>query len=183
MEAKAYETSLFKDIFPTYNDFEEWYTSTPLSDNLYSDEANDVPSERTFTILFYEYSDSHVAFSDESFKNRFAVDIYTYYKEFEATTKAIDDLMSLTDNDIIVDGAMITNVADVPETTSTTNIDVVNYISQQQKAISTKGKLRISKELISAKRAYTVRSFVKKFDHLFQRVYSPYYTFVVRDDE
>lgn len=178
MEAKAYETSLFKNIFSTYEDFKDWYTSIPLSDN-----ETDVPSLKTFTLLFYEYADSHVAFSDEGFKEHFAIDLYTYYKEFEATTSAIDTMMSLTASDISVDGTMITNVADIPEVTSNTDTDVVNYITQQQKMINKKGSLRISKELISAKRAYTVKSFIKKFDHLFQRVYSPYYTFVVKDEE
>ena len=90
METIMHNSLLFKNIFKSYQDFKNWYTSTPLSDSV-----EDVPSEKTFTLIAYEYNDSSVNSSIESFKQRFANDVYTYYKEFEATTKAIDELMRM----------------------------------------------------------------------------------------
>lgn len=177
MEARAYETSYFKNIFPDYTTFSNWYKGIPLSDN-----ATDVPSEKTFILIYYEYADSHVAFSDEAFREHFAIDLYTYYKEFEQTSAAIDVMMSLTANDISTDGSVITNIANIPETTLTTDAEEVDFVGQQQKMINKKGSLRISKELIGAKRAYTVKTFIKKFAHLFMNVYSPYYTYVYQDN-
>lgn len=178
MEALGQETSLFKNIFPEYEDFADWYTSLPLSDG-----EEDVPSERTFSLIAYEYNDSHVRFSDESFRQHFALDIYTFYKEFEATTQAIDNLMGLDEDDISIEDSIITNMADVPEVISSTDAEQVDYVSTQNKTINKKGKLRITKELLSNKRAYTTRTFLKRFSHLFIRVFSPYYNFVVEDDE
>ena len=178
MEIIDYNTRLFKNIFPNYKTFEEWYISTPLSDN-----EDDVPSLRTFTLIAYEYNDSHTAFSPESFKEHFANDLYTYYREFEATTRSILELMQLTDNDISTADEMITNVANIPETESSTNIEEVDFITTQQKNINKKGKLQIKRELLANKRAFTVKTFINRFKHLFIRVASPAYTFVVREDE
>lgn len=171
MQIVDYDTKLFKNIFSSYSDFKNWYLSTPLSDD-----SNDVPSEKTFTLIAYEYNSSHVNSTVESFKQRFANDLYTYYKEFEATTKAISDLMKLTDEEISMSDIMITNVANIPETEGSTNEEEVDFISSQQKSISKKGKLQVKKEQLSSKRAFTVKSFINRFRHLFIRIISLPYT-------
>lgn len=178
MEQITHRTKLFKDIFPSYDAFKIWYTETDLSDG-----SDDVPTKRTFALISNEYSDCHVAFTEEGFKEHFANDIYTYYKEFEATTKSISDLMALTDKDIEIADQMIMNVANIPETESSTSIEEVDFVSQQQKQISKKGTLQVKKEQLANKRAYTVRAFLGKFKHLFIRVLSPGYTFVVEENE
>lgn len=178
MEMLDYNTRLFKNIFPNYQSFKEWYTATPLSDS-----QNDCPNEKTFTLIAYEYNDSHVSLSPESFKERFANDIYTYYREFEATTKGIIDLMELTDKDIAIADEMITNVANIPETENSTNAEEVDFITTQQKNINKKGKLQIKKEQLANKRTFTVRTFINRFRHLFIKVISPAYTFVIAEPE
>lgn len=178
MEMVDFNTRLFKNIFPSYQDFVSWYTSTPLSDNSF-----DVPTLRTFTLIAYEYNDSHVNLSVESFKQRFANDLYTYYKEFEATTKTIDELMQMTDDEISIAGNMITNIANIPETASGTDEETVDFISQQQKMINKKGKLQIKREQLSNKRSYTTKSFLNKFRHLFIKIISPAYTNVYGEPE
>ena len=80
--------------------------------------------------------------SPDGFKEHFAKDLYTYYKEFEATTKAIDDLMALTEDDVALDDTSIVNFADVPEEKRSTDTEKVDYISNQQKSLTKKGKLR-----------------------------------------
>lgn len=178
MEMLDYNTRLFKNIFPNYQSFKEWYTATPLSDS-----PNDCPNEKTFTLIAYEYNDSHVSLSPESFKERFANDIYTYYREFEATTKGIIDLMALTDKDISIADQMITNFANVPETENSTNVEEVDFITNQQKNINVKGKLQIKKEQLANKKTFTVRTFINRFRHLFIKVISPAYTFVIAEPE
>lgn len=178
MEMVDFNTKLFKNIFPSYQDFVSWYTSTPLSDN-----SSDVPTLRTFTLIAYEYNDSHVNLSVESFKEHFANDIYTYYREFEETTKGINELMAMTDEEIAVAGNMITNIANIPETASDTNEETVDFISQQQKMINKKGKLQIKREQLSNKRAYTTKTFLNRFRHLFIKIISPAYTDVYGEPE
>lgn len=178
MTITDYNTKLFKNIFTDYNNFKEYYLSTPLSDN-----EKDVPSEKTFTIIAFEFNDSHACMSVESFKQRFANDIYTYYREFEATSKSISDLMNLTDEEIAIADSIITNIANIPETESSTDEETVDFISSQQKAINKKGKLQIKKEQLSNKRAFTVKTFLNRFRHLFIRVASPAYTFAVEEPE
>ena len=178
MQMLGYEERIFKNIFPTYNDFKTWYTGTPLSDN-----ANDVPSEKTFTLIAYEYNESHSAFDPVCFKEHFANDLYTYYKEFEATTESIDELMSLSDDDIAIDNRTILNVADIPETTNSTDVEEVNFITQQQKNIVKKGTLQIKKEQLSNKKTYTVKTFLKRFRHLFIKLLSPAYVNVIKEPE
>lgn len=178
MEIVKHNTRLFKNIFPDYETFRNWYTSTPLSDD-----ENDCPSEKTFTLIAYEYNCSHVFSSPESFKEHFANDIYTYYREFEATTKSILELMELTDRDIAVADEMIVNMANIPETASSTSVEEVDFITSQQKNINKKGVLQVKKEQLSNKRTFTVKTFINRFRHLFIRVISPAYTFVIAEDE
>lgn len=178
METIMHNSLLFKNIFKSYEDFKNWYTSTPLSDN-----ELDVPSKKTFTLIAYEYNDSTVNSSVESFKQRFAKDIYTFYREFEATTKAIDELMNMTDDEIAIDNNLITNLANIPEYEISTNAESVDYVSTQQKTISKKGNLQIKKEQLSNKRVYTVKTFINRFRHLFIKILSPAYTWVVGEDE
>lgn len=178
MERIDYETKLFKNIFPDYQSFADWYRTTPLSDG-----ETDVPSLKTFTLIAFEFNDSHTSLSVESFKERFANDIYTYYREFEATSKSIIDLMNLTDEEISIADSMITNFANIPETASSTDVEEVDFITNQQKAINKKGKLQIKKEQLSNKRTFTVKTFLNRFRHLFIKVISPAYTFVVAEPD
>lgn len=178
MEILDFDTTLFKNIFPTYSEFSSWYKTTPLSDDL-----TDVPSEKTFALIANEFNDSHSAFSPESFKQHFANDLYTYYREFEATTASILELMKLTDDDISLTDTMITNFANVPETTASTSDTEVGFISNQQKSMNQLGKLQIKKAQLANKRAFTVRTFLNRFRHLFIKVISPAYTYVVSEPD
>lgn len=176
MEMVSRNEEFFKNIFPDYQSFKTWYEGLPLSDG-------EVPSEKTFTLIAYEYNDSHISFSVEGFKQHFAIDLYTFYKEFEETTKSIIELMKLTDEEIATADSMIVNMANIPETESSTDEEVVNFISTQQKHINKKGKLQIKKEQLSSKRIFTVKTFLGRFRHLFIKVLTPSYNFVVEEPE
>lgn len=176
--AILYNERLFKNIFSNYNTFKEWYSATALSDN-----ELDCPSEKTFTLIAYEYNDCHSKYSPDSFREHFAIDLYTYYKEFEKTTKAIDDLMDLTDEDISLADSVINNIADIPEEESSTNAEEVDFISQQTKMLNKKGKLQVKRDQLANKRNYTVKNFLKRFKHLFITVLSPAYEFVVKEPD
>ena len=178
MEGCEFDTRLFLNIFPDYETFKEWYKSLPLSSG-----DNDCPSEKTFALIKYEYDDCHVAFSVEGFKQHFAIDLYSYYREFEGTTKRIDQLMSLTDEDVSIDGINVMNMAQIPEEESSTDVETVNFITSQQKSKMIKGKTQIAREQLSNQRAYTVQKFLKRFAHLFIKIISPSYTFVVEEDD
>lgn len=168
---------LFKNIFPNYETFASWYKSTPLSDG-----ENDVPTKKTFSLIAYEYNDNHVAFTDESFKERFAIDIYTYYREFEETTKSIIAMMQLTDEEIATADSYITNTAVIPETAMSTNVEEVDFVTSQQKQINKKGKLQVKREQLSTKRTFTTRTFIKRFKHLFVKIIDDAYTPVIEEN-
>lgn len=178
MQMVDYDTKLFKNIFPDYETFKNWYLSSPLSDD-----ETDVPSEKTFRLISNEYNDCHVSFSVESFKEHFENDLYTYYREFEATSKSIIELMQLTDEQISIAGNVITNIANIPETESTTDEETVDFITQQQKMINKKGNLQVKREQLSNKRTFTTKTFLNRFRHLFVRIISPAYTFVVKEED
>lgn len=175
MDKTGYLTKRFGEIFSDYETFKTWWETDALP-------VNETPSELTFKLIKFEYNCSHICMTEESFKQHFAIVLYTHYKEFEQTTRAIDALLLLSDEDIAVSDSMIMNIANVPEITSSTDVESVDYISQQQKTINKKGQLQIKRELLSNKRAYTTKAFLKKFKHLFIRIVSPAYTFVIEED-
>ena len=145
---------LFKNIFPDYETFSTWYKSTPLSDS-----ETDVPAKKTFALIAYEYNDNHVAFTEESFKQRFAVDIYTFYREFEETTKSIIAMMQLTDEEIATADSYITNTAVIPETAMSTNVEEVEFCYKSTKANQQKGKTTSQKRTIVNK-TYIYNSYI-----------------------
>lgn len=176
MEKIMYNNKVFKDVFPDYNSFEIAWNNSGLSDGY-------KPNNRTFQILFIQYCSSHIAFTEDEFKLRFCLEMYTYAKEFEETSVAIDKLMSLSPEEMAISYEAITNFAEIPETELSTDAETVNFISNQQKSINKKGKLQVLRELITNKRSYTTRSFLRKFQYLFIRILSPAYTFAVEEDE
>ena len=178
MQAVIHNTQVFKNIFKTYDVFRGWYRNTPFCE---SDE--DIPSEKTYSLIAYRYNDSHLSMTEESFLQHFAIELYTYVKEFEETTKAINELMKLDENDFYVDNTMITNIADIPEKLYDTDSDKVDFVSSQQKMINKKGKLRVKKEQLASKRALTTRTFLKRFKYLFITILSSPYTPVVGEPE
>lgn len=169
MKVWGNENQIFKNVFPDYDTFSTWYKASGLSSG-----TTDVPSQVTFTLIANEYNSNHIAFSVEEFKQKFANDLYTFYPEFEQTTNAIKELMKLSEEDISIDGAIITNVANIPETDNDTDTETVDFVSTQQKTINKKGTLQIKKELLSNKRTFTTRTFIKRFKHLFVKVCSSY---------
>lgn len=146
------------------------------------DKKLDCPRLQTFSLLFNNYSDNHIASSLETFKMHFTNILDTYFKEYENTTKAIDKLMDLKEEDIATDYSTILNIANIPETESTTNQEEVNFISQQQKTISKKGKLQISKEILASKKAYTTRTFLNRFKYLFIKIISSGYNLLYENE-
>lgn len=176
MEAKMYNTKTFNDVFPHWEAFITWFKSLNVGEIL-------EPRKLTFLLIQAEYRGSHLAMEEQCFKDHFFIDLYTYVKEFEQTSDAIDALMALTDEQIAQSGSMITNVADIPERESSTNIEEVDFVSQQQKVINKKGALQIKREQISSKRAYTTKTFLKRFRHLFVKILSTAYTPVIQERE
>jgi hypothetical protein len=168
----------FIDIFPDYETFKNWYTSIPLSDNL-----TDCPNEKTFTLIFYEYNSWTCAFNETNFKQKFANILYSTYREFEETTREIISLMSLTDEDIALDANQTINMANIPETPNTTNIEEVDFVTTQQKTINRKGVLQIRREQLSNKRVFTVKSFLNRFKPLFSRIVSDPYLSLVKEGD
>jgi len=178
MEISKSAFSIFMDIFPDYQTFATWYKSIPLSDN-----AQDCPNEKTFTLIAYEYNDSHCAFSEESFKNRFANILYTFYKEFEETTKEIISLMNIPDTSVALDDSTTTNMANIPETEQSTNTEILDFISQQQRTINRKGELRVRREQLSNKRTFTTKTFLNRFRGLFIRIISPHFLQLINEED
>lgn len=179
IEIPTYQSKTFKDIFADYDTFKSWYTEN----SGLSDDETDVPAKKTFSLIFNQYADCHIAFTEDGFKNHFANDIYTYYKEFEATTSAIDDLMKLADDDISISGAVVQNIADVPETTSSTDVESVDFLGNQTKTFNKKGTLQIKREQLSNKRTYTTKTFLGRFRHLFIRIISPSFNILYGEEE
>ena len=172
----AYNTKVFKDVFPTYADFVGWYNGEVFS-------TGGTPSETTFKLIAYEFNDSHIAFSEDSFKEHFAIDLFTYYKEFEETCAAINVLMQMNYDEASMGDSNILNIANIPETEDNTSSTEVNFISQQQKNINIKNQTQVRREQISNKRHYATKAFLNKFRHLFIKILSPAYTFVIQEKE
>ena len=178
-EMQGYDFKLFKDVFPGYQAFKSWY-STTIFRAVY---ANSIPNEVTFGLIYNEYCVSHLAFSEEVFKRKFANYLYTYFEDFEQESDAIRDLMALTSSQILKAGTTVVNMADIPEQLNSTDTDVVNFVSQQQKTNMFRSELDAKREIIRNKRELSVKRFLGRFRHLFMRIISPDYIKVYVEEE
>lgn len=157
---QIYNTLAFKDIFKDYNEFINTYKDSVIFDGI------DLPSERTFQLIFNEYATSNVASTKESFIRRFENVLYERFEQFEADIQlkgnARDGSIDFKDG-----GGMIENIAAAPNNEGTTHADIIQSLDQQTRITTDEGKVAEYSRKMMYNRPYIIRQFLNQFRSLF----------------
>ena len=172
----GYRTRTFADIFPSFEEFQEAYNSTPLKIN-FSQGASGLSLEQFFYMLYAHYGNSHIAYSDE---NQFIYYMWSIiYQHGPAVIKKreIQDELRAMNIEAIRTGSLeIYNHAFNPNNEpSTTSLQELEFINSQNTSRRQHSRFEAYTMLISVLEQDVVDDFIHKFKRLFIKVLAPDY--------
>lgn len=181
---KYYRQVTFTDVWEDVNSFINDYNSNGIETTI---------SRQTATTLYYllysRYGNSVIASSDT---NRFKYDvfatIFSYGPTWEKRLELQEKLRDISDNDLFTGATQIYNHAYNPGTSpSTSTLDELPAINEQNTSKHRKDKLSAYAMLISLLETDVTESFLNKFRKLFLTIVQPelplwYSTEVIDDD-
>lgn len=172
---------LFKNIFPTYEDFEtfldESEITTPTGAESYL--------ERVYNILFRNFANSTIKFSTvNDFKNCFANTLDEWLLPYNIQIGKINDILNMTADDLIRVGEVLDSVSNAPNEIGMSASSQLNYISAQNYRVAKGDKLYRYLDLLSKLPSYRVGDFIDRFRWLFKSIVpQDEYIFVEVEDE
>ena len=178
-------TKTLSEIYPTYEDFVNEYQNCGLPNRF-----NDINFLQTvYFVLMGEYAASSImALSEDLFRARFLTMIHSYGPQLERELQIQDNLLKMSDNDLMVSSKAIYNTSLNPSTAPTTDtLDELTTINQQNTTKHVRSKLDAYDYLGQLLDDDLISKFVNRFSKLFVRVLrtnSPlYYTTTIEGDE
>ena len=178
-------TKTLSDIYPTYEDFVNEYQTCGLPNRF-----NDINFLQTiYFVLMGEYAASSImALSEDLFRARFLTMIHSYGPQLERELQIQDNLLKMSDSDLMVSSKAIYNTSLNPSTAPTTDtLDELTTINQQNTTKHVRSKLDAYDYLGQLLDDDLISKFVNRFSKLFVRVLrtnSPlYYTTTIEGDE
>lgn len=160
---RHYRTRKFADIFPTVDDFVDYYENCGIPHRI------DDSIEVLYYLLLAQYSNSAIASSDENrFKLKMMSIIFTYGPYWAKQDSIMQQIMELNIEDVINGNTVIHNIAlnpaTEPGTQDTTEIPTIN---QQNVDKYRKGVLEGYNSLLSLLTNNYTEVFIAKFRDLF----------------
>lgn len=180
-----YNTPTFSDIYPSYNDFSNDYneimnlmfpTETIITEN---------SKQKLFYLLYSTYSNNPITHLDvNQWKFKLFGIIGQYAPMWERKLSIQKSLRNLTDAELIVGAKQIYNHAFNPSTApSTSDIEELEYINDQNTAIHKKSKMEGYSILWSLLRADETKELLNKFQKCFSRFVANQRPIIYEEDE
>lgn len=165
-----YRTRKFTDIFGSYEEFEEAWTSSEL----YLEELDD-SIKTLYYLLYARYGNSHIASSDEF---RFAYQLFSiiwiYGPTWQKKIEIQEKVRALTDDEIFMGARAVYNKALHPQTEpGTYNDGEVPTIDEQNVTNYKKSKMDAYSQLYELLRNNVTTEFIERFKKLFLVVATP----------
>lgn len=165
----------FAEIYPTFNEFKEAYTSSKLPLVSYIGPATSEPVQTLYYLLYGKYGNSTIASSDENrFEYRLFSLVYQYGPNWIEETKIQKAIRALTLDQLKVGGKAIYNTALNPSTEpSTGSLTELTYINSQNTTNYAKSDVEAYALKLELLRNDTTEEFLNKFKSLFLRIVEP----------
>lgn len=151
---------------------------------------SDDTTKTMYWLLLAEFANSTIANADENqFKNRLYATVFRYAPTWEKRLDIQAKIRSLTDEDISTGVKQIINKAEHPGTLpSTSSLEALQLISEQNVVNSKRDKLTAYNALASLLETDVTASFIDRFRPLFMKVVAPerpllYENEIEEDDE
>ncbi|MBQ0097980.1 MAG: hypothetical protein KBS62_03465 [Oscillospiraceae bacterium] len=171
-----YRTRTFANIFPTFDDFEDFYEECGVPQNLLTgDDYANYGLEAIYFLLISNYANSHIKSADENrFKLKMMSIIYEDAPVWQRLMYLQGKVLSMSDNDLMRGSKAIYNHAQHPETLpSTATLEEITYIDDQNTTNWKKDNLRTYLDAFDNLTYGICDKFVKKFKQLFLTVDYP----------
>ena len=165
-----YRTRTFSEIFPEYDDFNDFWNSTVFKDSI--EELN---IELIYYLLLSKYSNSNIVSSDE---NRFKMNtmsiIFQYGPTWQKRLEIQAELRGLTIDQAAEGSRSIFNHAFNPNTIpSTQDTEELNYVNDQNVSKLKKAPTQAAMDLWDMLRVDVSEEFLKQFGKLFKTFVEP----------
>lgn len=157
----------FSDLYPSFENFKADLNLYGYKFTLTEDELKLI-----FIMLVTKYGDSEIiSFRNEyRWKMKLQYIIFTYGKEWALKKQIQEQILNLTDEDLLNSSIQITNRADNPATEpSTKELEELKYINSQVAQGTKRDKLSILILKYSSIMSQANESFIDRFQELFSK--------------
>jgi hypothetical protein len=169
----SYRTRRFVEIFPNFEEFNQFYKASPFSDT-FTEPGN---LEKLYVLLLGEYGNSHIGYSSEDqFKFQMISLIFSFGPTWEKRLILQEKIRTMSLEEIKRGGRVIYNKAFNPSTTPGTGTNnELPYINEQNSNNYIKSDIEAYGLQIAMLETDVTRPFIAKFKPLFLAVVAPDY--------
>ena len=167
-----FRTRTFADVYTSFEDFKEDYTSCGIPTTLSDDNLTTL-----YYLLYARYGNSNIASSDETqFKYKVFSTIFMYGPAWQKRLDIQQKLVNLSDDEIVKGTTAIHNSALNPSSApSTQTLEELNYINSQNTTKYKKSQIEGYATLYALIETDVTEEFIGKFKKLFITIVEPDY--------
>lgn len=167
-------TRTFSDIFPTAIDFRNDYSACDIDLSEFGAAADTIVGT-LYALLYGYYGNSHIASMDETqFKYKLFSIIYSYGPSWKKRQDIQKKLRDLTEADLTYGGRSISNHANNPSTSPSTDaFTPLTFIDNQNASSVEKSKLEAYAQLWTVIDTDVTHDFIMRFRTLFLQIVNP----------
>ena len=177
-----YNTKIFSDIFPTFNDFKKVFDDDFDS---YAKDCISATSLKTLYWLIYaKYANSPISnYNEKQFKSQIVAITYEKAPTWERKLALQKTLRELTDADLLQGARTILNRALHPDSAPGTDTDTeLNYISAQDVSKHRRSKIDAYSYLQDVLKNDVSSELIRSYAKLFSRFVGPTITRIYEND-
>ena len=168
IKTPQYSTVLFTEVWSSAEDFKTDFGASPFTGAISSSSPDNVTL--LYYLLYGKYGNNPIANLDvEQFKMKLFGIIFAYGPSWQKRLDIQSKLRGLTDSDILIGSKAIYNTALNPSTTpSTSSLDELTYINQQNTTNYKRSKLEAYGQLWELISTDVTTAFIDKFKVCFK---------------
>lgn len=169
-ELPQYDTELFCQVWPTFDDF-----LTDYSDSAFKTDELDGKERLIYSLLVSYYGRAPIANSTVSqFKIRVFEKIYSYGPTWNKTADIQRKLRAMSEDELRAGGKNVSNFAINPNTKpATSSTEELDFISQQTSRNHKRGRVDAYANLLALLDEDVNERFMERFRPLFRKVVRP----------
>lgn len=179
-----YNTKKFCEIFPDAESFKDNYDTFQSTAGL-TNILDDNDKAITWQLLMAKYGNNPIAnWSEEQFKLKVWQIMFQYGPTWAKRLEIQEKARKLTDSELLAGDKTIYNTALAPnQTPSTSSLEEVDFISQQNTANKKKSKMNAYNDLLILLDTDVTAEYIDKFKNLFLIVVLPTFTDIYVTEE
>lgn len=158
-------TLCFDEIFTSYENFKAYTDELALYDS--SDIFGEAVNEQIYYLLYNHYLGCAIAYNTEDeFCAEFGIAYQQYFKQFYAKKKQLENIYSLTAEDLQIISEALSNFANNPNYKTGQPFEMLDFTSQQTRGRTKAGKLQAYLNALQVMPDAQINDLIKKFDYL-----------------